>query len=140
MRNTTDQIGGTTVTTTLTGFSQIQQMESPGSKQMVEHEVQPVTPFTPPPQEKTQPITAKAAGKVRADTIEHSSSRSDSVSSGSDTKRLSFLIAKDTEQKDLTLIEHERIKKLDLQKYGKKLGDIRGWWGSLSTEEDHNSD
>lgn len=90
------------------------------------HESQP-TPFTPPT-EKPPTTIAKADGGKE-------SSRSDSVSSGSDTKRLSFLIAKDGEARDL--IEHERSKKIDLQKYGKKLGDIRGWWGSLSGEDEN---
>lgn len=87
-----------------------------------------------------------------------SSSRSDSVSSGSDGKRLSFLVAKDTQgqqsadgiswdeqqaqaQGQATVDPKGKPGKKGLSEfhsgpsYGRRVCDIRGWWGETLTHD-----
>lgn len=90
-----------------------------------------------------------------------SSSRSDSVSSGSDVKRLSFLVAKDTQGQQSTdgiswdeqqAGQHGQptvdskgrpIKKGMSEfhngpSYARRVCDIRGWWGETLSHDNHN--
>ena len=90
-----------------------------------------------------------------------SSSRSDSVSSGSETKRLSFLVAGNSiggttgepwddptavvagslqqTSKQPSQFGHKKTSDMHSQGfYARRIGDIRCWWGEITTSDDQS--
>jgi hypothetical protein len=106
------------------------------------------------PNEPKSALKNKLGRSLDEPAVSHvsSSSRSDSVSSVSDVKRLSFLVAKDGQGHSAAgewdesgankfgLGVGAAVKKSAEQGYfGRKVGDVQNWWGEMAVSDKHDT-